>query len=158
MLDSCDTTAAASDPIPLRVPANEEDIQDSEEDDEEGELQSRPSIQIATRVKPNVLYFNSKDDFPKQTEHKYIPLTEFANLASDTQHSLHQDFPFSYKPITTAKSVLFEEGDIGNAFLPPPVLLKEPTYSTQHTGESFSCQNSVCKIDVCYLQHHVIKS
>jgi hypothetical protein len=135
VLDTCDSAADASDPIPVRVPANEEDLQDSEDDDVEGDLQSRPSIQVTTRVKPNGVHFTAKDDFAKQTQHKYIPLTGFANLPSDTQHNSHQDFPFSYESVTT-KSVVFDEGNIRNGFLPPPVLLKEPT---QYTGESFSC-------------------
>jgi hypothetical protein len=149
VLDTCDTTPAASNPIPLRVPANEEDLEDSEDNDEEGELQSRPSIQVSTRVKPNGVYFNAKDDLLKQTEHKYIPLKEFANLPSDTQQNFHQDFPFSYEPITTTRSVVLDEGNIRNALLLPPVLLKEPTYSTQYTGESFSGQNNICNIHVC---------
>jgi hypothetical protein len=137
-LDACDATADASEPIPVRVPANEEDLQDSEDDDVEGDLQSKPSIQVATRVKPNGVHFITKDDFPKQTQHKYIPLTEFASLPSDTQHNSHQDFPFSYETFTT-KSVVLDEGSIRNGFLPPSLLLEEPTYSTQYTGESFSC-------------------
>jgi hypothetical protein len=149
VLDTCDTTPAASDPIPLRVPANEEYLEDSEDAEEEGELQSRPSIQVSTRVRPNGVYFNAKNDFSKQTEHKYIPLTEFAKLPSDPQQSFHQDFPFSYEPVTTTRSVVLDEGNIRNAFLPPPVLLKEPTYSTQYTGESFSGQNNIFNIDVC---------
>jgi hypothetical protein len=149
VFDTCDSTPAASNPIPLRVPANEEDLEDTEDDDDEGELQSRPSIQVETRVKPNGVYFNVKDDFLKQTEHKYIPLKEFASLPSDTQQNFHQEFHFSYEPITTTRSVVLDEENIRNAFLPPPVLLKEPAYSTEYTGESFSGQNKICNTDVC---------
>jgi hypothetical protein len=149
VLDTCDTTPAAGNPIPLRVPANEEDFEDNEDDDDEGELQSRPSIQVETRVKPNGVYFNAKDDFSKQTEHKYIPLKESTNLPSDTEQNFHQEFPFSYEPITTTRSVVLDEGNIRNAFLPPPVLLKEPAYNTPYTGESFSGQNNICNLGVC---------
>jgi hypothetical protein len=138
VLDSCDTTPDGSDLIPVRVPADEEDLDDGEDDDEEGELQSRPSIQVSTRVKPNDVFFSTKDEFSKQSEHNYIPLMEFSQLPFDTQQKFQQEFPFSYEPVTT-ESVVLGEGNIRNAFVPPPPLLKEPTY----TRGSFSGENKI---------------
>lgn len=124
MLDKCDATP---DLIPGRVPADEEDLNDGE-DDEEGELQSRPSIQVSTRVKPNDVFFNAKDEFSKQSEHNYIPLTEFSQLPPDDRQKFQQEFPFSYESVTT-ESVVPGEDNIRNAFVPPSPLLKEPTYA-----------------------------
>jgi hypothetical protein len=138
VLDSCDQTPAGSNLSPVRVPVDEKDLEDGEDEDEEGELQAKPSIQVSTWVNPNRVSFKTKDKFTKLseqsyiplTEHKYIPLTESPQLLSDTQHKLQQDFSFSYEPVPT-QSVLMDEDNIRNAFVPPPALLKKPTYSTQ---------------------------
>lgn len=144
MLDSCDQAPASSDLKPVRVPVDE-DLEDIEEEDEDGELQAKPSIQVATWVNPNGVFFKTKDQFSKQsehsyiplTEHKYIPLTESPQRLSDTQ-----DFPFS-KDLVSTQSVLMNEENIRNAFVPPPALLTQPTYFTQYNnggtfaGESY---------------------
>ena len=149
MLDSCDQTSAGSDLSPVRAPVDEKDLEDGEDEDEEGELQARPSIQLETWVNPNTVFFKTKDKFSKQSEHshiplmehKYIPLTESPQLLSDTQHNSQQDFAFSFEPVST-KSVVVDEGNIRNTFVPPPALLKKPTYSTQYNnGGSFSGDN-----------------
>jgi hypothetical protein len=127
VLDSCDATPDSSDVIPVRVPVDDEGLDDSEDDDEEGELQSRPSIQVSAWVKPNDVFFKTKDEFSKQSEHNYIPLTEFSEHPFDTQQKFQQDFPFLHEPVTH-ESVVLSEGNIRNAFVPPPPLLKEPTY------------------------------
>ena len=141
MLDSCDQTPAGSDLSPVRATVDEKDLEDGEGEDEyeEGELQARPSIQLATWVNPNRVVFKTKDKFSKQseqnhiplTEHKYIPLTDSPQLLSESQHNSQQDFPFSFEPVST-QSVVIDEGNIRNAFVPPPALLKKPTYSAQY--------------------------
>ena len=136
MLDSCDQTPAGSDLSPVGVPVDEKDLEDGEDDDEEGELQARPSIQLATWVNPNRVVFKTKDTFSKQseqnhiplTEHKYIPLTDSPQLLSESKHNSQQDFPFSFEPVST-QSVVTDEGNIRNAFVPPPALLQKPTYN-----------------------------
>ena len=136
VLDSCDTASAGSENIPVRIPAVEEDIEGSEEDESvEGELQGKPSIQVATRIKPNGMFFNSKNEFSKQTEHKYIPLTEFP-----TQNSFQQQSAFSYEPLTTQSAAPEDEGTIRDAFVPPPALQKQPVLGTQF--ESISNNSS----------------
>lgn len=148
MLDSCDQTPAGSDLSPVRAPVDEKDLEDGEDEDEdeEGELQARPSIQFATWVNPNRVVFTTKDKFLKQseqnriplTEHKYIPLTDSPQLLSESQHNSQPDFPFSFEPVST-QSVVIDEGNIRNVFVPPPALLRKPTYSTQYNnGGSFS--------------------
>jgi hypothetical protein len=146
VLDSCDEIPAGSNLSPIRVPVDEKDLEDGEDEDEEGELQAKPSIQVSTWVNPNRVSFKTKDEFTKLTaqsyipltEHKYIPLTESPQILSDNQHNLQQDFPFSYEPVST-QSVVMDEGNIRNAFVPPPALLKKPAYSIQYNnGSSFS--------------------
>ncbi|PSN40314.1 hypothetical protein C0J52_23635 [Blattella germanica] len=138
VLDSCDETAAGSEQIKIRVPAVEEDDLDEGEDDVEGELQGRPSIRVATRVKPNGVFINTKDEFSKQNEHKYIPLNEFPQLPSNTQQNFQQEFPFSYEPVTTESTIAQDEGTISEAFVPPPSLQKEPIPSPQFENNESS--------------------
>lgn len=136
-MDSCDTIPDGSNLFPVRIPANEEDLDDGEDDDEEGELQSKPSIQVSTWVKPNDAFINTKDEFSKQAEHNYIPLMELSQFPFNTQQKLKQEFPLPHESVTTTESLTLGDSKIRNTFMPPPPLLKEP----DHTEGSFSGMN-----------------
>ncbi|XP_063233288.1 protein Skeletor, isoforms D/E-like [Bacillus rossius redtenbacheri] len=124
VLDSCDYSGAASELVSSRVPA-EDDLEGGDED-----LQSRPSIRVTTRVKPNGLFPDTKNHASATDGLEDSYLKGFPR-SSELHPNSPQDFYISksMKPVRgniEPEDQQYEGHISSDPHVPPPAQQKEP--------------------------------
>ncbi|XP_068084801.1 protein Skeletor, isoforms D/E-like [Anabrus simplex] len=127
--DSCDSSDGASEPVAARLPAGQNAHED--EDGEDEELQSRPSIRVSTRVKPNGVFYTG--DKGNSQDVKENIFKDFQKLPSNTQENFQQDFSFSLISNPESNENTKEEyKDNSDLLVPPSELQQYPSTLVQY--------------------------
>nr|CAD7455034.1 unnamed protein product [Timema tahoe] len=134
VLDACDSSDAASEPVPARVPSGgrHDPFEDAEE------LESSPSILVETRVRPNGLYSGGKTVVSPKNRVD----VEFLKQSSEGYSQRYEDYTVRFADNTFLPLPAIQD----DALLPPPAIQKEPPrYAHGETApqDSSKVQNTV---------------
>nr|CAD7445311.1 unnamed protein product [Timema bartmani] len=146
VLDACDSSDAASEPVPARVPSGgrHDPFEDAEE------LESSPSILVETRVRPNGLYSGGKTAVVSPKNRVDV---EFLKQSSEGYSQRYEDYTVRFAdntflplPAIQDDAFLSPPAIQDDALLPPPAIQKEPPrYAHGETApqDSSKVQNTV---------------